>query len=210
MEIKQVPINELQPASYNPRKLTEDQAKQLEESIRKFGMVDPIIANKRAGRENIVVGGHQRLNIAKLIGMETVPVFYVDLDEEAERELNIRLNKNLGQWDFDKLANEFDVDMLLSVGFSKSELGLLESDKDNVNAVDDRLDSLLESDFRQIVLFYDPETFERVIDVLKEIGKVHQLDSNADAVLKLIEIYEGTESSKEGDKHEGLEAPSGQ
>jgi len=122
MEIKQIKISELKSAEYNPREMTETQHKDLKDSIKKFGMVDPIIVNKHEGRENIIIGGHQRLRICEEMGMEEVPVFYVDLDIEKEKELNIRLNKNTGQWDFDKLANEFDDDDLLEWGFGRDEI----------------------------------------------------------------------------------------
>lgn len=124
MKIEQVKINDLKPAEYNPRQLTEDQHKHLTESIKKFGLVDPIIVNNHKDRKNIVIGGHQRLKIAQELGFDTVPVVYLDLDPEREKELNLRLNRNLGQWDFDTLANNFEVDYLLNLGFTESELGL--------------------------------------------------------------------------------------
>ena len=121
MEIVNVPPGDLKPAEYNPRKMTKDQKQDLENSIAKFGFVDPIIVNKAEGRENIVVGGHQRLRIALEMGMETVPVYFVDLSIDDEQELNLRLNKNMGEFDWDLLVN-FDSDMLLDVGFSEEEL----------------------------------------------------------------------------------------
>ena len=94
MQIIKVKIDDLKPAEYNPRKLTKDQHAHLTESVKKFGLVDPIIVNSHVGRENIVIGGHQRLKIAREQGFTEVPVIYVDLDEEHEKELNLRLNKN--------------------------------------------------------------------------------------------------------------------
>ena len=121
MEIIEIDPKQLKPAEYNPRKMTEKQVRDLTESVRRFGLVDPIIVNNRSGRENVVVGGHQRLKIAILEGFEAVPVVYVNLDEKSERELNLRLNRNLGEWDWDMLAN-FDAEELLNVGFSSQEL----------------------------------------------------------------------------------------
>lgn len=121
MEIVEVPISELKPSEYNPRQMTEKQVEDLTNSIKEFGLVDPIIVNRHPGRENVVVGGHQRLKIASVLGFQTVPVVYVDLDEKRERELNLRLNKNLGEWDWNMLAN-FDKEELLNVGFRSEEL----------------------------------------------------------------------------------------
>ena len=120
MEIKHLKIDELNPAEYNPRRLTKEQYKHLKESIEIFGLVDPLIVNK----DNTVIGGHQRLRIAKDLNIQDVPVVYVDLDKEKERELNLRLNKNMGEWDWDKLANEFDTDLLLDIGFEEKDLGI--------------------------------------------------------------------------------------
>jgi ParB-like chromosome segregation protein Spo0J len=101
--------------------MTDKQADDLRESIKRFGLVDPLIANSSKGRENILIGGHQRLAIAKELGFETVPVVFVELDEARERELNLRLNKNVGEWDWDLLAG-FEIEELLEVGFDKREV----------------------------------------------------------------------------------------
>jgi len=120
-EVVNVNINELKPAEYNPRKMTEKQERDLTVSIEKFGLIDPIIVNSYEGRGNIVIGGHQRLKIAKKIGYKKVPVIYLDLDEFKEKELNLRLNKNTGEWDFELLKN-FEEDFLFDVGFENFEI----------------------------------------------------------------------------------------
>ncbi|MDZ4296105.1 MAG: ParB N-terminal domain-containing protein [Patescibacteria group bacterium] len=115
-------MSSLRPASYNPRKWDAAAIAGLTASIKEFGLVDPIIVNAAESRKNIVVGGHFRLKIAKDLGYKTVPVVYVDIpDERKERELNLRLNKNLGDWDWTALA-EFDQDLLKDVGFESDEL----------------------------------------------------------------------------------------
>ena len=128
MQIEQIKIVDLKPADYNPRKLTVDQHRQLTESIKRFGLVDPIIVNRHPGRENVVIGGHQRLKIASELGLTEVPVVYIDLEPERERELNLRLNKNLGEWDWDMLANQFDVSQLKEIGFTNNELGFMQGE----------------------------------------------------------------------------------
>ena len=121
-------------AEYNPRQLTKDQYKHLKDSISRFGLVDPIIVNKNKKRKNIIVGGHQRVKVAKDMKIETVPVLEVDLTYERERELNIRLNKNTGEWDMDNLANFFDMDELTDWGFDEKELQLdIQEDKELID-----------------------------------------------------------------------------
>ena len=94
-----VKLNELKPSEYNPRKMSPKQAEELKESLRQFGFVDPLVVNRHPSRENVVVGGHMRLAAAKELGLREVPVVYVDLDEKRERELNLRLNRNIGEWE---------------------------------------------------------------------------------------------------------------
>jgi len=117
------PINKLIFAEYNPRQLKKDQYKNLKDSITRFGFVDPIIINTNKKRKNIIVGGHQRVRVANDLGIKKIPCIELDLTLEKERELNIRLNKNTGEWDYDALANYFDVDQLVEWGFSEAELG---------------------------------------------------------------------------------------
>ena len=115
-------ISELHPATYNPRELTEKQAQDLTTSLERFNLADPIVIN----RDNTIIGGHQRINIIKTKtgnnGFEVdVRIPSRLLTKEEEKELNLRLNKNLGQWDLDALAN-FNEDFLKDVGFSLEEL----------------------------------------------------------------------------------------
>jgi hypothetical protein len=115
-------ISELKTADYNPRRMTEKQEKDLTDSIKQFGFVDPLVVNSHPKRKNIVIGGHQRLIIAKKLKLKTVPCVEIPLDIDKERELNIRLNKNNGEWDVKKLQEFFDVDQLIGWGFTKKEL----------------------------------------------------------------------------------------
>ncbi|MFZ2512982.1 MAG: ParB N-terminal domain-containing protein, partial [Candidatus Saccharimonadales bacterium] len=122
LKIQKVKISELNPAPYNPRKWSDEATEQLKESIRKYGMVDPIIVNDANGRENVVIGGHFRLKVANDLGYSEVPVVYVNIpDVEKEKELNLRLNKNLGEWDY-SLLKEFDESLLTDVGFTSEEM----------------------------------------------------------------------------------------
>jgi len=187
MKVEQVKISELKEVEYNPRRMTEKQVKDLTESIRKFGLVDPIIVNSYKGRENVVVGGHQRLKIARQEGFKAMPVVYVLLDEKDERELNLRLNRNLGEWDWDLLA-DFNEELLKDVGFEEDELmmnfGLSESER-SIDELD-RMDVLQvlppESSYlkdRCLIEFSNFDNYKKV----KEAVKSGLLDEN-----KILEI----------------------
>ena len=122
LNIVYVPIKELKPSEYNPRKISKESMEQLKESIKRFRMVDPIIANAAPNRRNIVIGGHMRLRGAKELGFKEIPVVYVKIpDIKQEQELNLRLNRNTGEWDFSLLA-DFSEEFLGGIGFSSEEM----------------------------------------------------------------------------------------
>lgn len=122
LHIQQVKIEELNPAPYNPRKWEKEAESQLTESIKRFGLVDPIIVNNAPERANIVIGGHFRLKVAKQLGYQEVPVVYITIPDLAkEKELNLRLNRNTGEWDWN-LLKEFDSSLLTDIGFTSEEL----------------------------------------------------------------------------------------
>jgi hypothetical protein len=106
MKIEKKQIADLMPAPYNPRQSTAKQEKHLKESLEKFGMVEPIIFNKQTG---YIVGGHFRVRELKKLGIKEIECVIVDLNEADEKELNIRLNANTGSWDWDTLANDWEV-----------------------------------------------------------------------------------------------------
>lgn len=125
MNIEKMKLSELHPADYNPRielKPGMEEYEKLKQSILEFGFVDPPIFNKRTGN---LVGGHQRVSVAKDLGIGEIEVSIVDLPIEKEKALNIALNKISGQWDEDKLAlllNELDENELNISGFTDKEI----------------------------------------------------------------------------------------
>ena len=104
MIIEKRKISELKPAPYNPRKSDVTQEANLKASLEKFGVVEPIIFNKQTG---FIVGGHFRIRELKKLGIKDVDCVIVDLSPEDEKELNIRLNANTGEWDME-LLSEWD------------------------------------------------------------------------------------------------------
>lgn len=136
LNIVYVPIKELQAAQYNPRTHSKEQSDQLKESIKRFGLVDPVICNSAPKRKNIILGGHFRFEVAKELGMETMPVIYVQIPDLAkEKELNLRLNKNTGEFDLD-LLSQFDEAFLADVGFDSEDLDNIFPAEENVEQFD--------------------------------------------------------------------------
>ncbi len=131
--------SDLKPAAYNPRAWSDSAASKLTECIKRFGLVDPLIVNSAPTRKNIIIGGHFRFEVAKKLGIKKIPVVYVNIpDIEKEKELNLRLNRNTGEWDLE-LLKSFDIKMLLDIGFDDSDLSCIWDE--NLSVEDDEFNT---------------------------------------------------------------------
>lgn len=137
--MKYFPIKDLIRADYNPRVMPDPEMASLMKSIQTHGFVEPIVVNINKDRYGVIVGGHQRLTAVERLlakdavkgiemkdGYWTIPCFEVDLTLEAEKQLNIGLNKIHGRFDEDKLY-DLIVDMkesptLPTTGFREDEV----------------------------------------------------------------------------------------
>lgn len=129
-EIKIKKIGTLIAAEYNPRSLSDEQFETISDSLKRFGFVDPVLVNMHKDRKNIIIGGHQRVKVAKKLGYKEVPTVELKLTLDKEKELNIRLNKNTGEFDEDLLTEFFEVEELLDWGFNADELYFFEPEEE--------------------------------------------------------------------------------
>lgn len=145
MHIKSLPISDLKPAAYNPRKDLQpgdSEFEKLKRSLSEFGYVEPVIWNKTTGH---VVGGHQRLKVLATLGHTEVDCVVVELDETREKALNVALNKISGDWDESKLAlliadldaADFDAEL---TGFDDTAIQQLIGSLDEGEVEDDDFD----------------------------------------------------------------------
>ena len=122
----------------NPRSINKDKFAKLVKSIEEFPRMlelRPIVLNK----DNIVLGGNMRLKACKQIGLSEVPVVYADdLTEEEQRQFIIKDNVGFGDWDWELLANEWDVSDLNDWGLDlpDMEVQVLEAEEDNYEEPD--------------------------------------------------------------------------
>lgn len=116
-------LSEIKPWGRNPRKINKAGLEQLTRSIVKFGLPEPIVLNT----DGTIIGGHARYQSMKQ--QNIVEAFCAiperELTEHELEELNIRLNKNIaGDFDFDMLANEFELSDLVDWGFDEKDLNI--------------------------------------------------------------------------------------
>jgi ParB-like chromosome segregation protein Spo0J len=134
VDIRRLPIAQLTPAHYNPRKDLkpgDEEYELLKKGIGEFGLVEPLVWNEATGR---IVGGHQRLKVLIANGETEADVSVVHIEDEArEKALNIALNKVGGDWDRPALKDLLEtldcgqIDMELT-GFTEDALASLMSE----------------------------------------------------------------------------------
>jgi DNA modification methylase len=125
LAIVHVPIDDLKADPANPRRISDAELEALTRSIREFGLIDPIIARKE---DRTVIGGHQRLLVARRLGLKSVPVTFLDITKEKAQLLNVALNRISGSFDQELLARLMaglnttpDLDLTLS-GFDDKDI----------------------------------------------------------------------------------------
>ena len=115
-------ISDLKPHPRNPRRLSKHDYEHLKKSLDKFGLIDKPIINS----DGTIIGGHQRVAVLKKSGMKEIECWMpkATLSEKEIDELCIRLNANHGSFNYDELANLFELDNLREWGLDDIALGL--------------------------------------------------------------------------------------
>ncbi len=101
LEVRLLPIDDVKPAPYNPRRALSPSSpgyRKLMRSLTEFGLVEPLVWNELSGQ---IVGGHMRYKILCVLGHTHVPVSVVRLSPSREKALNIVLNNREAQGRYD-------------------------------------------------------------------------------------------------------------
>jgi len=121
MKIEKRKVKDLKFYLGNPRQMKPEMLRKLENSIKEFGIVEPLVINKN----NEVIGGNQRLKALQKLGIDEVDVIVLDLEKNKEKALNLALNKIQGEWNY-KLLRDFAIDLdvedIKLSGFDKLDL----------------------------------------------------------------------------------------
>lgn len=96
-EVRRMKLTELKSAPYNPRQISEAALKGLRHSLKRYGLVQPIVWNQRTGN---IVGGHQRVLAMQQEGVSEANVVVIDIPEIEEKALNVTLNNKLIEGEF--------------------------------------------------------------------------------------------------------------
>jgi hypothetical protein len=205
LEITYVPIKDLKLAPYNPKGFNSKQFQRLGMSVDNFGLIAPLIVNKRTGH---TVDGNQRLKDAIQDGdlEKTLPVVYIDVDETQEKKITVALNKTSTPEDPEKmmeLLKQFSEDNLMKEMMKDYDKTLKEYNK-SVELSEYEISKDVDEKYNYVVFVFDKgldfsniETFfglQSVFDPRKNrvIGLGRVIDGN-----KLLELINTSNKSNQ-------------
>lgn len=116
----EVPVESIRPNPYQPRKtFDKEKLKELSESIKKHGIIQPLIVRKK-GLNYELVAGERRLRAARLAKLQTVPVLVREYDEKQMRELS--LVENIQRHDLNPLEEAKAIQELMKqCGYTQAQ-----------------------------------------------------------------------------------------
>jgi ParB-like chromosome segregation protein Spo0J len=155
-------INEIKPNPNNPRIIKDDKFKKLVKSIQDFPQMlelRPIVIDEN----NIVLGGNMRLKACIEAGLKDVPVKQAkELTEEQKKEFIVKDNVGYGEWDWDDLANNWNVEDLTEWGLDIPNFDIAEEQE--MKDLSDKL----KSEFKIEIICKDEEEQEKTYNKLIE------------------------------------------
>lgn len=208
MKIEFKNVNEIIPYEKNPRK-NDKAVDQVIKSIKEYGFKNPIIIDEN----NVIIAGHTRHKASKKMGMTFVPVIQVtDLTEEQKKGYRIADNRTseFAEWDMDLLKFELK-ELEVFTGFEFGTEVMARKETEGINVYDtinkdnkkdetneeiiidqdgkspkELYESYMNSQVRQIILIYDGSEYKKVIEYLKELQIIHNVNNNSDCLIKLL------------------------
>lgn len=188
-EVMEIPVNEVRPNPYQPRKtFNEDALNELAESIKNYGVFQPIIVKKGIKGYDLIAG-ERRLRASKIAGMEKIPAIVKEFTDEEMREISLLENiqrENLTSielaWAYKGIIDNLDItqeDLAKKIGKSRSHitntLGLLNLPEDVQKKI---LDGELSMGHARVLSkMEDEEEVSHLVDkVIKDNISVHTLE----------------------------------
>lgn len=170
MKTEKVSISQVKTNPNNPRLIKDDKFKKLVSSIKEFPEmleIRPIVVDN----DNIVLGGNMRLRACKEAGLKEVHIIKADqLTEKQQREFIIKDNVGFGEWDWDDLANEWDVEQLKTYGL---DMPVFIEDSDEFGT-DFNLPDGDKEPFRQMTFTLADEQAEQIRNAIEDIKRTEE------------------------------------
>lgn len=185
MNFEYIDINKLNLLSNNPRSITTSNFEKLKKSIQNnpdYFEARPLIISDRTG-ELVVIAGNQRLKASQELGLKQVPCCILkNLTEEREKEIIIRDNVELGDWDYDLLGNEWETEDLQDWGVDIPAIN--ETDFSEVEETEKK-EEITNINNKNIKIIFHYKDNKEIIDIfLQEIMERHP------ELINMVEINE--------------------
>jgi len=191
--LKTVKTSEVKPNPKNPRLIKDEKFKKLVKSIQEFpDMLNkrPLIVFTDVDGKYVVLGGNMRLKAINELKLKEVPIIVADeWTEEQKAEFLIKDNVGFGEWDWDSLANEWDIEKLDDWGLNVPMFNDDMTNNEDYEGLDQlsKLDKFLSAELKRMFLVYDNDTFENVVNWFNEQQEKHELENHSQVILKLME-----------------------
>ena len=189
--IEKVKINAIAINPNNPRVIKDYKFQKLVKSIKDFPeMLElrPIVVNKH----NLILGGNMRYRAAVEAGLDEVYIVKaLGYTQAQEDEFIIKDNSSFGEWDWDLLANEWEVKELSDWGLDLPKIYFDEDKEPEIDKdiFDHELDTYINAKIKQITLYFNADDYEKAIDNLQKIREKENLEDNTQVFKFLIDKY---------------------
>ena len=191
--IELLALDALTPYDKNARLHTRSQIEKIAKSIAAFGFNNPILIDSDQG----IIAGHGRLEAAKFLGLESVPVIRLDHLSDKERRAYILADNrlaDLSQWDEELLGQEvaalqeaaLDLD---AMGWTEDELEALVAGLDDIEPTEEDLSSIADESEPETKSFrfeFDVTDHAELSEMLDTLRRRYKLDDAAETFEHLV------------------------
>lgn len=185
MEIIKLKISDIKPYEKNAKIHTEEQIEQIKNSIKQFGMNDPIGI---WGKDNVIVEGHGRVEALKELGYDEVECIRLDhLTDEERKAYTLAHNKLT-------MNTEFDFEMLDEELEDIANIDMSDFGFENFELENNFIDDLLKNEFVgstkeenkhfSVTFVFDKKYEDNILGYIKEHGKQNIIDNIVEFVIK--------------------------
>lgn len=187
--VKKVKISEVKKNPANPRLIKDYKYNKLVKSLKDFPQMlelRPIVVDK----DMVILGGNMRYRASVDAGLNEVWIKIADnLTEKQKKEFIIKDNSNFGEWDWDMLANEWDIQSLNDWGLDLPAV-YFDNDEEpefDQEELDEDLDKYINNNIKQIVLYYNTEDYETMQEKLEKLKQSEGVEDNSLLIKKYID-----------------------
>ena len=189
--VKKIHISKIQENKKNPRVIKGYKFEKLVKSIKDFPKMmelRPIIVND----QNVILGGNMRYKAAVEAGLNEVFIVQAkNLTPKQQEEFIIKDNSSFGEWDWDILANEWEIKELSDWGLDLPKIYFDEDKEPEIDKdiFDHELDTYINAKIKQITLYFNADDYEKAIEDLQTIRDKENLEDNTQVFKFLIDKY---------------------